>query len=395
MLLTQKIVPLSRTGHRGNDADIRLGRAGAVDDAGGVEKERRLAPQEGGPGVVLGITGAGRAHRPRLHHVGIGLNGLDVAVPGEGEFAIGREERAAVVQDGAIDVVRTAGVARGDEAVFSVGGRCFRDLLELGPGGRDLLSGGLQQVLPVVPDPNVDAPGQSDVMVVVAQRIDRSRLEIVEVAGCLQIRDDVVERADRALIVELDRLIASPCRYVGRRARADRGQEGLVPVVPRDGSVFDLDAGMGCVEFVDEPLGGVDILRRPPDHVPEAQLDRLLGGGGDGGERDKRSAGESAQRAAEPALGRLDHPHERISHWVIGLVDLEWLLAVVVSSFCCVVQDLRCSGLRCAAGAQGGAAVEFRTISLGDSVVVCGAKSGSEIAASAKRMALTPSSAIG
>ena len=62
--------------------------------------------------------------------------------------------------------------------------------------------------------------------------------------------------------------------------------------------------GWVCVEFVDETLGGVDILRRPPDNVPEAQLDRLLGGGGDGGKRDKGGAGESSAAGGGTSFGQ-------------------------------------------------------------------------------------------
>ncbi len=292
-----------RTGERRYDADL-VGRvAGLRDEAGAVEREGALAAVEGAATVVGIVARRGRADRSVGDHAGECLEGLDIALALEVELAILGEEAAAIVEDGVVEEVRAAGIAGGEDAELAVLGRRLGGLAQFRPGRRHLEAGGVEHVLAIEPDADVDAPGQRDIVIVIAQRIDCPGQEVVEIAARLHLLDQVVDRPDRAEIIELHGLIAGAGRKIRRGAGADRRDIGLVPVVPGNGAIFDLDSGIFLVELGDKFLGRVDIFRRTPDHVPEIQFHRVGRIGGDGRETDGESGREGCEEPCPAPRG--------------------------------------------------------------------------------------------
>jgi hypothetical protein len=99
--------------------------------------------------------------------------------------------------------MRAEGVATCDHSILIRRrlGYGLSGILELIPARRWFDIGSRQQVFSVIPNPDIDGPGQRDVMIVVLQDIDRVRQEIVQFAVALPLADQVIDGKDRALIV--------------------------------------------------------------------------------------------------------------------------------------------------------------------------------------------------
>jgi hypothetical protein len=97
--------------------------------------------------------------------------------------------------------VTSAGVAGSDDACVVGGGRRLRRGAQFSPVRGRRHAGGGQKILTIIPDADVDAPRQRDIMAIVFQRVDRAGQKIIGGAVAAQLRDHIVDRQDRVRIV--------------------------------------------------------------------------------------------------------------------------------------------------------------------------------------------------